>query len=235
MTIDTEDLLKSISLSFSKMTYIRPDDIPNIDLYMDQVTTFLDEHLKATTRIKTDDKLMTKTMINNYAKNDVIPPPEKKKYNREHILLLIMIYYYKSFLQISDIKELLDPISDVFFGKEGYGIEEVYNEIFSNKYEQLGKITEDVIHDYEEAMKTFSEAPGNSQEYLKLFAFVCNLGCEVFVKKLLIEKIVDSIKEHKKLEVNKYDIPFDKKAEKEALKAEKEAHRAEKEAAKFEK
>ena len=75
------------------ITPIEKADIPNIDLYMDQVTTFLDEHLKATTRIKTDDKLMTKTMINNYAKSDLLPPPVKKKYNREHMITLILIYY----------------------------------------------------------------------------------------------------------------------------------------------
>jgi len=221
MTIDTKDLLKTISVSFAKMDYIKPEEIPNIDLYMDQVTTFLDENLKSTSRNKTEDKLMTKTMINNYAKNDVIPSPEKKKYNKEHILLLIMIYYFKSFLQISDIQELIEPISSVFFGDKEYGIEDVYNEVFANKAEQLEEITKSVIHDYEEAMKTFTDAPGNNQDYLKLYAFVCNLGCEVFVKKLLIEKIVDSIKEHKQLEVNKYDIPVDKKAEKEASKNEK--------------
>ena len=46
-------------------------------------------------------------MINNYAKNDLLPPPIKKKYSKEHVLLLIFIYYYKGILSISDIQKVL--------------------------------------------------------------------------------------------------------------------------------
>ena len=128
MTIDTKDLLNSILSSFDRMTYIKSDDIPGIDLYMDQVTTFMDERLKKSTRNQSEEKLMTKTMINNYAKNNVIPPPDKKKYNKEHILILIMVYYFKSILQISDIKELMDPIIEKFFdNRNGFAIEDVYD------------------------------------------------------------------------------------------------------------
>ena len=95
MTIDTEDLLNSIMESIGRIDYIKPADIPNIDLYMDQVTTFMEEQLKTTKRYP-DDKILTKTMINNYAKNDLLPPPVKKKYTKEHLLVLIFIYYFKT-------------------------------------------------------------------------------------------------------------------------------------------
>ena len=93
MTIKTEDLLNSILGSLDRIAYIKADDIPNIDLYMDQVTTFMESRLKSSTRHPGEDKILTKTMINNYAKNDLLPPPKKKKYSREHVLLLIFIYY----------------------------------------------------------------------------------------------------------------------------------------------
>ena len=95
MHIDTKDLLNSIMESFDRISYVKSSDIPNIDLYMDQVTTFMDKNFRNTTRYPGDDKIMTKTMINNYAKNDLLPPPVRKKYSREHILVLIFIYYYK--------------------------------------------------------------------------------------------------------------------------------------------
>lgn len=235
MTIDTNDLLNSIIESFDRMTYIQPEDIPNIDLYMDQVTTFMDDRLKASTRNKGEEKLMTKTMINNYAKNEVIPSPVKKKYSKEHILVLIMVYYFKSILQINDIKELLDPVIDKFFGKGmDFGIEEIYKEIFDDKKEELGNIRDDVISQYQEAMTKFEDAPEGDKDYLKLYSFICKLGCDVFVRKLMIEKIVDSIridretreaneaKEEKKAKEkdkdrekeNKYDIPVEKKSKK---------------------
>ena len=72
MTLETEDLLQSILDSLDRIDYIRPDDIPDIELYMDQVTTFMDSRLKNAARNPEVDKILTKTMINNYAKNDLL-------------------------------------------------------------------------------------------------------------------------------------------------------------------
>ena len=123
MTVDTSDMLKSIFDTFSGLDYIRPEDIPNIDLYMDQVTTFMEEHLKKTRR-HPGDKILTKTMINNYAKNDLLPPPTKKKYSREHMLVLIFIYYFKNLLSITDIQALLKPLTEKYFKNDkDFGME----------------------------------------------------------------------------------------------------------------
>ena len=104
MTIDSSDLLNSILESLERVKYISPEDIPNIDLYMDQITTFMDSRLHSSARNPGEDKILTKTMINNYAKNNLLPPPVKKKYSKEHVLLLIFIYYYKGILSINDIQ-----------------------------------------------------------------------------------------------------------------------------------
>ena len=70
--------IRKLLENIKKISYIRPNEIPNIDLYMDQVTTFMDQHLEKTKRYS-EDKLLTKTMINNYTKNDLLPSPVKKK------------------------------------------------------------------------------------------------------------------------------------------------------------
>ena len=114
----TEDMIKSILDKFSRIDYIRPSELPDIDLYMDQVTTFMERRLQDKKRYESD-KILTKTMINNYAKNDLLPPPAKKKYSKDHMLLLVFIYYFKSILSISDIQKILGPISEKYFGK-GY-------------------------------------------------------------------------------------------------------------------
>ena len=54
-------------------------------------------------------------MINNYAKNKLLPPPEKKRYSKEHVLMLIFIYYFKNILSINDIQTLLTPIAQKYF------------------------------------------------------------------------------------------------------------------------
>ena len=68
MTRNEKEMMSSIFAKIAELDYIKPDEIPNIDLYMDQVTTFMEENLASTKRHE-DDKILTKTMINNYAKN----------------------------------------------------------------------------------------------------------------------------------------------------------------------
>ena len=98
--------------------YIQPESIPSIELYMDQVTSFIDGQLAGSKRNE-DDKLLTKTMINNYTKHDLLPPPIKKKYSKEHLLSLIFIYYLKNILSISDIHTVLAPLTEKYFGNKG--------------------------------------------------------------------------------------------------------------------
>ena len=193
MTLETGDLLQSILDSLDRIDYIRPDDIPDIELYMDQVTTFMDSRLKNAARNPEVDKILTKTMINNYAKNDLLPPPVRKKYSREHMLLLIFIYYFKGILSISDIQTVLKPITDRFFaGNEGLKLETIYNEVFSLEREEVEVMKQDVVRKYHKAQETFSDAAAEDQEFLQTFSFICMLSFDVYVKKMLIEKLIDS-------------------------------------------
>ena len=143
---------------------------------------------------RSEDKILTKTMINNYAKNDLIPPPVRKKYSKEHVLLLIFIYYYKGILSISDIQELLAPITRQFFDTtEQFDLSAVYEEVFGLEREQAASLKTDVIEKFKIAGQTFQEAPQESKEFLQMFSFICMLSFDVYVKKLLIEKMIDGI------------------------------------------
>jgi hypothetical protein len=110
----SKELLFYLLDAVDKVDLIEPSDIPDISLYMDQVTTYMDEHLKQSRR-RDEDKILTKTMINNYAKNRLLPPPEKKKYTKEHIMLLILIYYFKGTLSLQDIQAVLKPIGEQYY------------------------------------------------------------------------------------------------------------------------
>lgn len=194
MTINTEDLLNSIQQSLDRIQYIKAEDLPNIDLYMDQVTTFMESILHSTTRNPGEDKILTKTMINNYAKNDLLPPPVKKKYSKEHMILLIFIYYFKGILSINDIQKLLKPMEDDFFGKDlEFGLEQIYEEVFSLEQSAVDKVKEDIAEKYKIAMETFKDAPKKDLDMLQLFSFVSMLSFDVYVKKLLIEKLIDGM------------------------------------------
>ncbi|WP_411335914.1 DUF1836 domain-containing protein [Ruminococcus gauvreauii] len=198
MTIDTNDIINSILESISRIDYIRPGDVPNIPLYMDQVTTFMDAQLAASKRYESD-KILTKTMINNYTKNNLLPPPDKKKYSTEHILLLIFIYYFKSILSINDIQSLLKPITDKCF-REGDGISltDIYNEVFSLEKSEIESMKEDVRKYYQTSAETFTDAPEEEQSFLQLFSFICLLSFDVYVKKQIIENLIDLFPTEKK-------------------------------------
>ena len=135
MNNDIKELMSGILKDMSALNYIKPGDVPNINLYMDQVTTFMYEHLHDKKRTD-DDKVLTKTMINNYAKYNHLPPQEKKKYSNEHVLTLIFIYYFKSILSINDIQSILNPITEKYFGKTGedLSLEDIYKEVLKILY-----------------------------------------------------------------------------------------------------
>jgi hypothetical protein len=194
MRIDTGELLNKIMESFDELKYVKSADIPNIDLYMDQVTTLLDKNLRRSRNSQDGEKVMTKTMINNYAKNDLLPPPIKKKYSKEHVLMLIFIYYYKGILSISDIQKLFKPITDKFFKTDGqFDLNDIYDEVFGMGYEQIDMLKEQVKAEYDEAIKTFAEAPDEDRDFLQTFAFICLLSFDVYMKKTMIEQLIDEL------------------------------------------
>ncbi len=195
MTIEKDDLLNSILASISRIDFLNADDIPHIDLYMDQVTSFMEKELEPTKR-NDSDKILTKTMINNYAKNNLLPPPTKKKYSKEHIIILTLIYYFKNILSIGDIETLLKPITkEHFHSEESIDISQIYNEVCAYGKERTNQLQSDIKATYELAEKTFEKVDGDNQELLQFFSFICMLSLDVYVKKLLIEKLIDMMAE----------------------------------------
>jgi DNA-binding transcriptional MerR regulator len=187
------EFMENLLEDLKNIDYIKPEDIPNIALYMDQVTTFMDEQLAASKRHE-DDKILTKTMINNYAKNNLLPPPEKKKYSREHVLTLLFIYYFKNILSISDIQSILNPITDRYFGNsDGFNMQDVYNEVFALEKEESQKEFKDLAKKYIIANNTFQDFPEEDQELLHAFAFICQLSYDVYIKKMIIEQMIDEM------------------------------------------
>ena len=188
-----KETLENLVEKESQKSSIMSKDIPDLDLYMDQIMTLFEIHL-ANHKKNEDDKLLTKTMINNYAKNDLLPPPLKKKYSKEHLLVLVFIYYFKSILSITDIQALLKPITDTYFSSsENLSLEDIYNEVFRLEKSQVDILKEDITNRYRLSRETFQDAPEKDQEFLKTFSFICLLSFDVYVKKQLIESLIDDL------------------------------------------
>ena len=195
MTIDNDDLINSVIASLGRIDAIKLDDIPNIDLYMDQLTTFMDERLKKATRHPETDKILTKTMINNYAKNDLLPPPVRKKYSKDHIILLIFIYYLKNILSISDIQALLEPLNKRFHvSDDELNLSKIYESAYKLQEEELEPLIEDLKEKYAKSFNTFDDSnlSDEDKKKMQMFSFILLLSYDVYIKKLLIEKIIDN-------------------------------------------
>ena len=185
--------MREIIENLRKMDYIKPGEVPNIDLYMDQVTTFMDKHLESSKRFS-EDKLLTKTMINNYTKNDLLPSPDKKKYTKDHLYLLIFIFYLKSILSITDIRSIIKPLTEQFFdGKGEIGLEQIYEQIFNQETKQAKQITKEIAKRFTETQESFADVEDAEQrEFLRNFSFICTLGFDVYMKRQILEAIIDA-------------------------------------------
>ena len=188
---DIPSVIEDVFKRYTDGSYIKASMLPDLDLYVDQITTFLTRHLAKTIRFE-DDKIMTKTMINNYTKNHLLPPPDKKKYSRDHILLMIFIYYFKNFLPISDIKTILGPLTDKYFHKDAdLNLEAIYTTLFSKEDTFVQEVLENVMKQFHMSADLFPDAPKADQASLREFTFICMLSLDIYLKKQLIEAILD--------------------------------------------
>ncbi len=193
MEHSNEESIMDIIRKLNEIDFISPEDIPGIDLYMDQVTTFMDEHLEAYKRMD-NDKILTKTMINNYTKNNFLPPPVKKKYSKEHMFLLIFLYYFKNVLSITDIQKIFRPLTDMFYNgrSRDVSLEEIYSTIFRMERIQTDNLTKDIIRRFKHSQNLFPEVKDPEEaDFLSRFAFICLLSFDAYMKKQLVERMID--------------------------------------------
>lgn len=178
--------------SFEQLEFL---GIPDIDLYMDQVTTFIDDkfsHLKR----NEEDTAITKTMINNYTKAGILMPPKKKKYSRKHMVLIILTYYLKQILSINDIQELFAPIVEDINKSENSKLD--LKDIYDNFLDIEKKETENFKLDFEKSLDC-QHNDENKEDTSKLIIIVIKLILKASIEKRMAEKIIDGFFKDKKL------------------------------------
>lgn len=219
MNHDYTQFVSDVLKRMAKLDYIKPGEVPNINLYMDQVTTFMSEHLSDAKR-HDDDKILTKTMINNYTKNHLLPPPEKKKYSKDHLYILTFIYYFKNLLSIGDIQSLLQPLTESFFENNSRtNLDEIYKNIYNLCKSQIGTISKDMLNKAHLAEHSFDNISDTGEkEFLQFFTLVSALSFDVYLKKNMIETLID---EFAKSHATTQSLPS--KHEKKAKKADKKS------------
>ena len=176
---------------FEELDIVKSEDIPDILLYMDQMTGFIDEKLRSFKR-EEEDKLLTKTMINNYTKNKLLPPSDKKKYTKNHVMLLVLIYFYKNVLSFADIKRLCDLSIYENFEKEDESFSKLYDIITSLENDKKAEIIDDLkkrLEYSQSRLNNFDE----KDENIELFTFLSDIVLEIYFKQHLVEYILNKI------------------------------------------
>lgn len=191
--MDRETLLKIVE-KLSSCKDIQLSDIPCIDLYVDQVTTLFDDKLGDTKR-EPSEKVLTKTMINNYTKSRIIMPPKNKKYNKNHMILLSLIYNLKQILSINDIKLLFDPLFNRTNSSKGVlkeDLDELYNAYLTIKEGDMESISSYFNDVFDHVLSISSETvKGTNNDKQTLILLVLALAAQAAFNKRLAESIID--------------------------------------------
>lgn len=134
-----------LALSFNELehklnSYSLPmwSDLPDIELYMDQVISLLGKYLQIYYETIGDDKFITRSMINNYVKLGYIPAPVKKKYSRLHLAYLLIICTLKQTLDMATIQKIIP--SDL----SEENVMQVYDAFVLNQHKAYVYVTENV-------------------------------------------------------------------------------------------
>ncbi len=160
---------------------------------MDQVTTLFDMKLKSLKRDK-DDKIMTKTMVNNYAKTKFFPTVKGKKYNKEQIILLEIIYNLKQSLSLSDIETILTPTMESIHKEEKTfpPMEDLYGTFLDIKQIQLENFCEDFNKLNNIIKEKSKELQGKNNKLKELILLIFTLISKANMEKRMAEKLIDN-------------------------------------------
>lgn len=191
-------------------------EIPSIDLYLDQILSLVAEK-NAEASAMFEDRTLTSTMINNYSKDGLIAPIKGKKYSKEHIIQMLLIYSLKNTLSIGEIRRILQGVYSEEVGFDGKRLTEGYDAFLdlkeSNRQKSL-EITEGLL---EENSLTLED----DFDFFVFLLGLISLSADLknIATALLYERYPDSDAVHRaELQKKKERLRAEKEAEKEAKK-----------------
>ncbi|MDQ0973527.1 hypothetical protein QFZ31_003405 [Neobacillus niacini] len=183
--------IKEILEQLGLETNLSLDEIPNIDLYMDQVIQLF-ENKFADSKRNDEEKILTKTMINNYAKGKLIFPIKNKKYSKEHLILMSLIYQLKGALSINDIQVTLDGLNKRII-KEDIEIDSLYNSYLALSQKNVADFNLDINERVKDVNVEVAKMEDRNSAYLEQVLMISSLVHMSNLYRKVAEKLVDEI------------------------------------------
>ena len=188
--MDKNELIEKFK-ELNLQNQLKLEEIPELDLYMDQVTQLFDSKFNDSKRNE-EDKALTKTMVNNYAKGKLLMSIKNKKYSKEHLILMSLIYNLKGGLSIGDIKSSLNKIVKTFEDGEEYPIRDLYS-LYLNQYNEdlddVKKTIEKKFNNIENVV--LNEKIEGDEEYQKNFLLLSSFINMSNMYRRMGEKLID--------------------------------------------
>ncbi len=114
------------------------EELPDLELYMDQVISMLGKYLAIFYETIGVEKWITSSMINNYVKLGIMPAPVRKKYSRTHLCYLLIICTLKQTLDMATIQKIIPA------NLEEEEVRKTYNSFVLNQRKAYRYVTENV-------------------------------------------------------------------------------------------
>jgi len=191
VTMRYEEFTKRCIEEFIDKGRIDSDDYPDMEIYMDQAENFVNKELRIYKKDE-KDKVITKTMIGNYVKHNMLPRPVNKKYTKDHLILLTLIFYLKGTFQMDEIESIMKPIIDNYNSEfdEKMNLLNIYNGILSVQEKNLNTIAQVNREDIESIKHMLMEAEQSDDDMLELFMLIVNLSMKADAQKYLAQKLL---------------------------------------------
>lgn len=186
-----EEFVKSTIEEFLAKGKIDSGEFPDMELYMDQAETFMNKELGIFKKSE-KDKVITKTMIGNYVKHNMLPRPQNKKYSREHLILLTMIYYLKGTFQMEEIETIVKPLIDNYHSEfdDKINLLGLYEAILSVQEKEREKTAQSTWDMIEQCKYQLKESELSDDDMLELFMLIANLSMKADMEKYLAHKLL---------------------------------------------
>ncbi len=153
----------------------RWDELPDMDLYMDQVITFIEKSLYIWPD-NINESIITPSMVNNYVKLKLIPKPIRKRYNKTHLAYLFVITILKHIFTIQDIKE------GILFQTQVDGEKLAYNSFCEEQEKSIKIIANNINSNGEVNIKEFNLTCENLTIKMATLSFASKVFCEKVIE-----------------------------------------------------
>lgn len=187
-----EEFAKQVVEEFTVKGVIPLENFPDLELYIDQAANLMNKELEIYKKNE-KDQVITKTMIGNYVKHNMLPRPVNKKYSKNHLILLTLIYYLKGSFQMDEIEKLMKPLLDNYNSEfdEKINLEGLYGGILELQTAEYKTMGQRVNQDIERIKHYLTDSGLFDDNILELFMFIVSLSIKADAQKFLAQKLLN--------------------------------------------